>query len=108
MPRELKFRKNTGWVFQKSVCVTPRKTEISEKFQDEFSRICQGLTGWPKMFENFENFQLPKKVFKEISLSSAILVIVIADRIISKLVVGHMTTCVRIYDFEDGQRKMFD
>ena len=82
-----------------------QKTKILENFQDEFSRICQGLTGWQNIFENF---QLPKKVFKEISLSSAILVIVIADRIISKLVVGHMTTCVRIYDFEDGQRKMFD
>ena len=30
-----------GWVFQKSVCVTPRKTEISGKFLDEFSKICQ-------------------------------------------------------------------
>ena len=28
-----------GWVFQKSV--TPRKTEISGKFLNEFSRICQ-------------------------------------------------------------------
>ena len=41
MTRKLKCRKNTGWVFQKSVCVTPRKTKILEKFLDEFSRICQ-------------------------------------------------------------------
>ena len=30
-----------GWVFQKSVCITTRKTEISEKYLDEFSRIFQ-------------------------------------------------------------------
>ena len=43
MPRKLKFRKNTGRVFQTSVSVNPRKTEISEKFLDEFSRIWQWL-----------------------------------------------------------------
>ena len=31
IPRKLKFRKNTGRVFQKSGCVIPRKIEISEK-----------------------------------------------------------------------------
>ena len=34
-----------GWVFQKSVCVTPRKNWNFGKFLDEFSRICpEGLT----------------------------------------------------------------
>ena len=30
-----------SWVLQKSVAVTSKKTEISEKILDEFSRICQ-------------------------------------------------------------------
>ena len=43
--RNLNFR-GMSWIqvwmsFQKSVCVTLRKTEISGKFLDEFSRICQ-------------------------------------------------------------------
>ena len=38
---EIEISKNTGWFFQKSVYVTPPKTEISENFLDEFSRICQ-------------------------------------------------------------------
>ena len=34
-------QKIDGWVFQKSVLLMPRKTKISGKFLDEFSRICQ-------------------------------------------------------------------
>ena len=90
--------------------------EISKKYWMSLLGIglcdAQELSRVNKAAEKFLKFRkLPitkKKIFKKISLSSAILVIVIADRIISKLVVGHMTTCVRIYDFEDGQRKMFD
>ena len=32
MPRKLEFRKKSGRVFQKSVFVIPRRTEISEKW----------------------------------------------------------------------------
>ena len=34
--RQLKFLKNTGWVFQKPVCVTTRKTEFSENSWTSF------------------------------------------------------------------------
>ena len=33
---EVEISKNTGWVFQKSVCDIPGKTEISGTFLDEF------------------------------------------------------------------------
>ena len=40
-----KFRKNTGYVSQKLVCVTSRKTEISGNFLDEFSRFYPAQNG---------------------------------------------------------------
>ena len=35
------FSKFPGYELDRPGCVTPRKTEISEKFLDEFSKICQ-------------------------------------------------------------------
>ena len=38
---QIEISKKIVRVFQKNVQVTTRKTEISEKYLDEFTRICQ-------------------------------------------------------------------